>query len=322
MSLLLIDGNGLVHRAHHSTKDNQQIRSDGLPVGAVGKFLDLVWSCLGNVGKPQMATHAAVIFDAPGPNWRHRILPAYKSGRTHDPALPPQLRLCREIVPRLGLRAVQLRGYEADDLIATYARLAEEAGMATCIISVDKDMMALIRAGVSIYNPMAKNDDGQSYGKMLGEDDVVAKFGVHPWQVPHAQALSGDAIDGISGIPGIGEKGAAELIGRFGDLETLIARADEISKPGLRAKVKAGAALARQSFRLASLDDRVPVPLDLDELALSPIDAPALLSALRALEIVQFARRFAYPFGLRADDAEPCPRIADLADEQMEILSA
>lgn len=320
MSLLLIDANGLLHRAYHSAPE--QYRSDGLPTNAIGKFLDLVWWVLGQVGKPQMATHGAAVFDARGDNWRHEILPSYKSGRTHNPAIPPQLRLCRAIVPTLGLKSVQLRGYEADDLLATYARLAEEAGMAVVIVSADKDLLQLVRPGVSVFNPMHKNDDGQSYGKMLGEDDVVAKFGVHPWQVPHAQALSGDAIDGISGIPGIGEKGAAELIGRFGDLETLLCRSDEISKPGLRAKVQAGALLARQSFRLASLDDQAPVPLDLDELALSPIDAPALLSALRALEIVQFARRFAYPFGLRADDAEPCPRIADLADEQMEILAA
>lgn len=314
MTLLLIDGNGLFHRAFHSTKANPQYRADGLPVAAIGEFLSHVWWCLGNVGKPQMATHGAVIFDAPGRNWRHAILDTYKTGRRHDDAIAPQLRLCREIVTRLGLRAVQQRGYEADDLIATYTRLAEEAGMATCIITVDKDMMCLIRPGVVIYNPM-KN-------AMLGEADVVEKFGVQPCQVTDVQALSGDAVDGISGVPGIGEKTAADLIDRYGDLETLLTRAGEIRQPKLRERLIGGADLARQSYRLARLDDAVPVRLQVDELPVGPIDAPGLLSDLKALEIVQFARRFAYPFGLRADDALASAEILELAAEQMQWMAA
>ncbi len=321
MTLLIIDGNALVHPAQHSNKDNQHYRSDGLPVGAIGAFLQKVWTISGNVGKPYMATHGVVVFDVRAPNWRHDILPSYKSGRSADPEIPPQLRLCRAIVPHLGFKTAQVIGYEGDDLIATYVRLAGEAGMASIVCTSDKDALQLVRPGVSVFRTHTMQMAEVVDGKVLfgSEKDGVW---LYPDLITHVQALAGDSTDGYSGIPGIGLKGAAELIGRFGDLETLLCRSDEISKPGLRAKVQAGALLARQSFRLASLDDQAPVPLDLGELARSPIDAPGLLSALRALEIVQFARRFAYPFGLRADDAEPCPRIADLADEQMEILAA
>lgn len=321
MTLLLIDGNGLAHRAHHSTKANPQFRSDGLPVSAIGKFLDLVWWLLGNVGKPQLATHGAVIFDAPGKNWRHNVLPTYKAGREHDPAIAPQLRICREIVPTLGLKAIQLRGYEADDLLATYTRLAEEAGLRTVIITVDKDMLQLLRPGVTIFNPM--RDEfvaGESERVLFG--DTASGVWLRPDQIRHVQALAGDTVDGFTGIPGIGLKGAADLINRFGDVEAVLSQAGAITQTALRAKVQGRADLARQGFALAGLDDRCPVRVDLDEMELLPIDAPRLLSCLKSLEIVQFARRFAYPFGLRADEAEPDPEISALADEQMEWLAA
>lgn len=314
MTLLLLDGNGLAHRAFHATKANPQYREDGLPVTAIGRFLDLVYEALIDVGRPQCATHAAAIFDAPGPNWRHDIAPSYKSGRSHDPDFHPQLRLCRELVKGLGLASVQMRGYEADDLIATYARLAEEAGMGAAICSIDKDLCQLIRPGVVVYNPMKRS--------LVTEDDVLNRFGVMPAQIPHFQALVGDTTDGYAGIPGVGPRAAADLIAEYGDLETLIENAAAIAKPALRAKIIAGADQARICRRLAILDDAVPVRRDLEDLELRRPDADLLIGGLKSLGLIHWPGVFGERLQVDPQSIPPHPGITELSDEIVEMASA
>ena len=314
MTLLLLDGNGLAHRAFHATKANPQFREDGLPITAIGRFLDLVYEALIDVGRPQCATHAAAIFDAPGPNWRHDIAPSYKSGRSHDPDFHPQLRLMRELVKGLGIASVQMRGYEADDLIATYARLAEEAGIGACVVSIDKDLLQLLRPGVAVYNPMKRS--------MVSDWDVIERFGVSPENIPCYQALVGDTTDGYAGVPGVGPKAAAELIAEHGDLETLLANPAGITKPALRAKIIAGADQARMCRSLAVLDDAVPVRRALEDLELRRPDADLLIGGLKALGLIHWPGVFGERLQIDPQSIPPHAGITDLSDELVEFASA
>lgn len=321
MTLLLLDANGLMHRAHHSTKANPQYRDDTLPVTAIGRFLDLVYEALIDVGRPQCATHAAAIFDAPGPNWRHDIAPTYKSGRSHDPDFHPQLRLCRDLVKGLGISSVQQRGYEADDLIATYARLAEEQGMSTCVVSIDKDIGQLLRPGVSIYNPMRRRlaHGHEEFFPFGSEKDHVM---VRPAQIPCLQGMMGDSVDGFSGIRNVGPKKAAALLERFGSLDAIIAGAAEIAQPALRASITAGADQARACRRLAILDDAVPVRRDLEDLELRRADPDLLIGGLKSLGLIHWPGVFGERLQVDPADFPPHAGITELSDELVEFASA
>lgn len=320
MTLLLIDANGLAHRAFHATASNRSYREDGLPNFAIGRFLDLIDRLLIDVGRPQCVTHAAAIFDPKGKNWRHSIAPTYKAGRKHDPDLAPQLRLCRDLVGGLGIASVVQPGYEADDLIATYARLAEAEAMGVVIVSADKDLLQLLRPGVAIFNPMTRT--------MVDEWAVIERFGVAPHQIPCFQGLVGDTTDGYAGIPGVGPAAAAELlcgdppVGGFGDLESLLAGATAIQKPALRAKVMAGAELARQCRRLALLDDAVPVRRSLDDLALTSPDADLIIGGLKALGLIHWPGAFGERWGIDPRTVAHHPAIINLADELVELAAA
>lgn len=314
MTLLLIDANGLAHRAFHATAGNRSYREDGLPTFAVGRFLDLVHGLLIDVGRPQCVTHAAAIFDPKGKNWRHSIAPTYKAGRKHDPDLAPQLRICRDIVRGLGIASVVQQGYEADDLIATYARIAEADGMGVVVVSADKDLLQILRPGVAIFNPMMRT--------MITEEEVISRYGVLPKRMPDYQALVGDLTDGYSGIPGVGPIAAAELLEGYVDLEHVLANAASISKPALRAKVMAGAEIARQCRRLALLDDAVPVRRALDELALASPDTDLIIGGLKALGLIHWPGAFGERWGIDPRTVPHHPAIIDLADELVELAAA
>jgi len=310
MTLLLIDGNPLIYRAFHGGGDDPGLRSDGLPTGAVAGFASRLWDILREKMLHHRITHAAVVFDAPGKNWRHQISATYKANRSApNDDLLVQLQMARQLVPHFGMRAVEQRGYEADDLIATYVRLNAESGGETVVATGDKDLFCLIQPGVTIYDPMAD--------KWVNEAEVIAKFGVPPRRVADVQGLAGDTVDNIPGVPGIGLKTAAELITAYGDLETVLANADLIRQPKRRQALLDFADQARLSRRLVELDADVPLRVPLADLEVYPPNAPALLSALAALEIVGFARRVAWAFSLRADEAPPCPAMAAFADEMM-----
>lgn len=267
--LYLVDGSGFIFRAFHALP--MLTRPDGTPVNAVLGFTNMLTKLLADLH----AEAVAVIFDAKRENFRNAIYPAYKAQRPEPPEeLRPQFALIREATEAFCLPGVELEGFEADDLIASYARLAAEAGRPVTIVSSDKDLMQLVGPGVRMLDPL-KN-------KMIGPDEVVEKFGVPPSKVVDVQALAGDSVDNVPGVPGIGIKTAAQLITEYGDLDSLLARAGEIKQPARRQKLIDFAEQARISRRLVQLDAHAPVPVPLDKLTVREPDHAKLLNFLRA----------------------------------------
>jgi len=270
-ALYLIDGSGFILRAFHALPP--MTRSDGTPVNAVLGFCNMLIRLLTEFGVARIA----VIFDAKGDNFRNEIYSEYKANRTAPPEeLIPQFALIREATEAFCLPQVELAGYEADDLIATYTRLAAERGEEVVIVSSDKDMMQLIRPGVTMFDPIKY--------KVIGPPEVFEKFGVLPEKVVDIQSLAGDSTDNVPGVPGIGVKTAAQLITEYGDLDTLLARAGEIKQPKRRESLIEFAEQARISRRLVLLDAHAPVPTPVEELTVHEPDADRLIAFLTAQE--------------------------------------
>ena len=266
--VFLVDGSGFIFRAFHALPP--MTRPDGTPVNAVYGFTNMLMKLLQDTD----ADHIAVIFDAARKTFRSDIYPAYKAQRPPPPEdLVPQFDLIKSLVEAFNVPSVQMEGYEADDLIATYARLARERGADVTIVSSDKDLMQLVTDKVTMLDTM-KNVE-------IGPDGVVAKFGVGPDKVVEVQALAGDSVDNVPGVPGIGIKTAAQLINEYGDLETLLARADEIKQPKRRQNLLEFAEQARVSRQLVQLMDDVPIERDLDSFALQDLDPLRLTVFLR-----------------------------------------
>ncbi len=297
----LIDGSGYIFRAYHAIPDSFR-RADGTLVNAVHGFAAMLMKLLGEV----QASHMAVIFDAARVNFRNEIYPDYKANRDDPPEdLVPQFALIREATRAFNLAQVEVEGYEADDLIATYCRLARATGARVVVVSSDKDLMQLVGDGVSLLDPM-KN-------RSIGPAEVAEKFGVAPDRVVDVQALAGDSIDNVPGVPGIGIKTAAQLITQFGDLDTLLDRAGEIPQPKRRQNLMEHAEAARLSRRLVALADDAPVPLGLDALAVQPIDVDALTGFLATQGFRTITQRAREQFGGNAPAPAPAPAGAPVA---------
>jgi DNA polymerase I len=306
--LHLIDGSAYIFRAYHALPPLTR-KSDGLPVGAVSGFCNMLWRYIGeNDASRDAPTHAAVIFDAGSKTFRNAIYDKYKANRPEPPEdLRPQFPLTREATRAFNLACIEVADYEADDIIATLARQAREAGGRVTIISSDKDLMQLVGDGVEMFDAM-KN-------KRIGVDEVIEKFGVPPSRVGDVQALAGDSVDNIPGVPGIGIKTAAQLIEEFGDLETLLAQAETIKQPKRRAALVENADLIRISKRLVTLDPNTPLDIGLDDLEVRTPDANALMHFLNAMEFRTLTRRVAERFGAspppvvetHVQDAPPAP---------------
>lgn len=252
-TLYLVDGSGFIFRAFHALPD--LTRADGTHVGAVMGFCNMLQKLLGDAGDDRVA----VIFDAARKTFRNDIYPDYKAHRPPPPPeLVPQFALIREATRAFGLPAIDAPNYEADDLIASYAREAVTAGWDVRVVSSDKDLMQLIRAGVALYDPLKSIP--------IGDEEVLKKFGVTPDKVVDVQALAGDSTDNVPGVPGIGVKTAAELINHYGSLDALLERAAEIKQPKRREALLQNAELARISRKLVQLDDHAPLPLPLANL--------------------------------------------------------
>src|ERR1700742_2470854 len=251
--LYLVDGSGYLFRAYHALPPLTR-KSDGLPVGAVSGYCNMMWKLLEDMKGGDAPTHLAVVFDAGAVTFRNAFYDQYKAHRPPPPEdLIPQFPLVRDATRAFGVSCVEQDGFEADDLIATYARLAREAGARCTIISSDKDLMQLVEDGkVELFDTM-KN-------KRIGSAEVMEKFGVPPSKVIEVQALAGDSVDNVPGVRGIGIKTAAELINLYGDLETLLARAGEIKQPKRRETLIENAAKARVSKKLVTLDANAPCP--------------------------------------------------------------
>ena len=278
--LYLIDGSGYIFRAFYGLP--AMTRSDGTPVNAVFGFCTMLFGLL----EGNNADYLAVIFDAKRANFRNEIYPDYKANRADAPEdLRPQFPLIRKAVESFSVPAIELEGYEADDLIAAYAKSGVEAGMKVTVMSSDKDLMQLVRPGVSLFDPV-KN-------KPIGPTEVEAKFGVAPDRVVDVQALAGDSTDNVPGVPGIGVKTAAELIRTYGDLETLLARAGEIKQPKRRQLLLDHAEDARISRRLVLLDEMAPQPAPLEDLKRKKLDRDLLRGFLVEQEFSRLLNRLA-----------------------------
>ncbi len=286
--LYLIDGSGFLFRAYHALPPLS--RSDGTPVGAVRGFTAMLMKFLEDYALDGDAEHLAVIFDKGRVTFRNAIYPEYKANRPEPPEdLIPQFALVREATRAFHVPCLEMEGYEADDLIATYTRLAREQGFEVVIVSSDKDLMQLVDEGVSMFDPMKS--------RRIGAAQVREKFGVGPDKVIDVQALAGDATDNVPGVPGIGVKTAAELINAYGDLDNLLRHADEIKQPKRRQSLIENAELARLSRELVRLKVDVPVESGIEAFLLPPPDPEVVLDFFGRMEFKTLAARFQSRFG-------------------------
>ncbi len=295
--VFLVDGSSYIFRAYHALPPLNR-KSDGLQVNAVLGFCNMLWKLLREMPPDNRPTHLAIIFDKSEVTFRNKLYPDYKAHRPPAPDdLIPQFSLIREAVRAFDLPCLEQAGFEADDLIATYVRLACERGATATIVSSDKDLMQLVTDGVTMYDTMKD--------RRIGIAEVIEKFGVPPEKVVEVQALAGDSTDNVPGVPGIGVKTAAQLIVEYGDLETLLLRAGEIKQPKRREALIENAEKARISRQLVLLDDKVKLDVPLDELAVHEPDARKLIAFLKAMEFSTLTRRVADYAQIDPSDIEP-----------------
>jgi len=294
--LYLIDGSGYLFRAYHALPPLTR-KADDLPTGAVSGYCNMLWKLIEDMRDGDKPTHLAVIFDAGKHTFRNDIYSAYKANRPPPPEdLIPQFPLVREATRAFGVSCVELAGFEADDLIATYARLAREAGARCTVVSSDKDLMQLVEDGTVQLLDTMKN-------KRIGSAEVMEKFGVPPSKVIDVQALAGDSVDNVPGVPGIGIKTAAELINTYGDLESLLTRAGEIKQPKRRETLLTNAENARISHQLVRLDDHVSVSEQPDSFIVREPTPADLIAFLTAMEFAALRKRAISHYGVADADA-------------------
>ncbi|MEM8731973.1 MAG: DNA polymerase, partial [Pseudomonadota bacterium] len=288
--LHLIDGSAFIFRAYHALPPLTR-KSDGLPIGAVSGFCNMLHRYVeANVG-PDAPTHVAVIFDKGSHTFRNEIYDQYKANREAMPEdLRPQIPLTRQATEAFNIACKEIEGFEADDIIATLAVQAREAGGRVTIISSDKDLMQLVGGGVEMLDAM-KNS-------RIDIEGVRAKFGVGPERVVDVQALAGDSVDNVPGAPGIGVKTAALLINEFGDLDALLDRAGEIKQPKRRQTLIDHADQIRMSRQLVQLDCATPLDFTLDDLEVRDPEAETLMAFLTEMEFRTLTRRIAEQMGI------------------------
>ena len=290
--LHLIDGSAYIFRAYHALPPLTR-KSDGLPVGAVAGFCNILWNELSRASAGKAATHLAVVFDHSSLTFRNTLYPDYKANRPDLPEdLRPQFPLTREATRAFNVACLETEGYEADDIIATLAREAVKAGGSCTIISSDKDLMQLIGPGIDMFDPMKT--------KAIGPDEVMEKFGVGPDRVIDVQSLAGDSVDNVPGAPGIGLKTAALLINEYGDLDTLLARAGEIKQPKRREALVDHADKIRLSRDLVTLKDDVPLETTLTDLEIHLPEPDRIMDFLTKMEFRTLTRRVADKLGIAA----------------------
>ncbi|PWE18470.1 DNA polymerase I [Marinicauda salina] len=278
----LVDGSGYIFRAYHALPP--LTRSDGTPVGAVQGFCNMLWKLLEDLKGEDQPSHLAVIFDYSAETFRNEIYDQYKAHRPEPPEdLVPQFALIRDAVKAFQLPCIELEGYEADDIMATYARHAAEKGARVTLASSDKDLMQLVNGQVTMLDPM-KN-------KRIGPDEVREKFGVGPERVIDVQALAGDSVDNVPGVPGIGVKTAAQLIEEYGDLDSLLERAGEIKQPKRREKLTEHADDARVSRQLVTLKTDVEGVDGIEAFGAADPEPGPLLDFLKSMEFRTLTRR-------------------------------
>ena len=302
--IYLIDGSSYIFRAYHALPPLTR-KSDGLQVNAVLGFCNMLWKLLREMKPEEQPTHLAVVFDKSEKTFRSDMYHDYKAHRPDPPEdLRPQFPLIREAVRAFDLPCLEQGGFEADDLIATYVREACEADATAMIVASDKDLMQLVRDCVVMYDTMKD--------RRIGIAEVIEKFGVPPGKLIEVQALIGDSVDNVPGVPGIGIKTAAQLICEYGDLDTLLSRAGEIKQEKRRQALIENADRARLSKKLVTLDDHVPLDVPLADLAVHEPDYKRLIAFLKAMEFVALTRRVAEFSGIDATEIEPDSKLSAL----------
>jgi DNA polymerase-1 len=299
--VFLVDGSSYIFRAYHALPPLTR-KSDGLQINAVLGFCSMLWKLLNEMKPDERPTHLAVVFDKSEHTFRNELYPEYKAHRPEAPEdLIPQFGLIREAVRAFDIPCLEQAGFEADDLIATYARQACEKKATVTIVASDKDLMQLVNDNVLMYDTMKD--------RKIGRAEVIEKFGVPPEKVIEVQALIGDSSDNVPGVPGIGVKTAAQLISEYGDLETLLKRASEIRQEKRRQSLIENADAARLSKKLVTLDQKVPLDVPLPELAVHEPNYRRLIAFLKAMEFNTLTRRIAEKAGIEISEIEPDPKL-------------
>jgi DNA polymerase-1 len=291
-TLFLIDGSTFIFRAYFAMYKASQnrgsgfSRSDGLPTGAVMAFCNMMWKIITNGIENIHPSHIAVVFDTKEKTFRSDIYPSYKANRDAPPEdLIPQFPLIHRAVEAFNIKSISKSGFEADDIIATYSKQANEVGAKTIIISGDKDLMQLVNDNVVMYDPMPGRE------RFIDTEGVIEKFGVPPNKVVDVQSLAGDSTDNIPGVPGIGLKIAAELINEYETLENLLDNAESIKQTKRRENLISYANDARVSYQLALLDTSTPLELMLDDLSYQQLDHDKILSFSKEMEFSNLEKR-------------------------------
>ncbi|WP_031550487.1 DNA polymerase I [Parvularcula oceani] len=319
--LYLVDGSAYIFRAYHGMANAQALtrKLDGLPIGAVHVFCNMLWKLLSDahndavehMGTP---THFAVVFDKSSYTFRNDLYAEYKANRSETPEdLLVQIPLIKEATCAFGLPCLEQEGYEADDIMATHARLAEERGAETVIVSSDKDLTQLVTDRTIMFDPM-KN-------KVIDEEAIRERYGVGPSQMIELQALMGDTSDNVPGVPGIGPKTAAQLLEEFGTLDALLDGAEGIKQKKRRENLIEHAEAARLSRELVTLRRDVPVPEDPDSFGLAPFDHEKLVSFLEEMEFNTLTRRVREAGGMAAPEAKKTEDTAEPIGEGYEAVT-
>ena len=307
--LHLIDGSGFIFRAYHALPPLTR-KSDGLPVGAVSGFCNMLFKIIEDQKGSNAPTHLVVVFDAKGKTFRSDIYPEYKMNRPPAPEdLIPQFPLTRDATRAFGLACIEQEGFEADDIMATLAVQAREAGGHVTIVSSDKDLMQLVGNGVEMYDAM-KN-------KRIGPEQVEEKFGVAPNRVIDVQSLAGDSVDNVPGAPGIGVKTAALLINEYGDLDSLLERASEIKQPKRRETLIDNADQIRTSRDLVTLKTDMEMDCDFDDFQVQAPNPEVVLKFLAEMEFRTMSARIANKLGVSAPEIS-----SDIINNEDQITEA
>jgi DNA polymerase-1 len=314
--VFLVDGSSFVFRAYFQSINQDakyNYRSDGLPTGALRLFSTKIFQFIKDGAAGLKPTHLAIIFDKTEQTFRKDIYADYKANRREPPDdLVPQFPLMREVVQAFGLTPIEKEGFEADDIIATFAKEAEAAGADVLIVSADKDLMQLVDDKVQFYDfeSGAKGKAGYRPERRIDRAGVIDYFGVPPEKVVDVQALVGDTSDNVPGVPGIGIKTASQLIGEYGDLDTLLANAPSIKQPKRRELLTTYADQARMSRELVTLRTDVAVDTPLAATRMGELDGKKLVAFFKAMEFNTLTKRASEATGVEVEHVEPDPRLA------------
>ena len=300
--ICLVDGSTYIFRAYHALPPLTR-KSDGFPVGAISGFCNMLDKLIREEKEKRGITHILVVFDASGKTFRNDIYPNYKANRSEAPEdLIPQFPVIRQATSAFNIPFVELIGYEADDLIASYAKEAQKNNMQVTIVSSDKDLMQLVSNNISMLDTMK--------GKIINKEEVFDKFGVYPEKVIDVQSLAGDSVDNIPGIPGVGIKTAALLINEYGDLEGLFKNANSIKQTKRRENIIEFENQAYISKELVTLKNNVELPLPINQTILKDTEPEKLIGFLKEMEFKTLTEKKSRELNVDSENIKPTNQVS------------